>query len=95
MSPEAVELDLAIHNDFQLWKQHEAIEAMLAKKIVSGRYDPELAVKAWMNLVDRTARQYARDSHMDSRSFDRNMRREVATELERRFYHKHMGMRRR
>lgn len=95
MSPEAVELDLFIHNEYQLWKQHEAIEAMLVKKIVAGRYNPELAIKGWLNLVDRAARQYAKDSHMDSRAFDAEMRREVATELERRFYHKHMGMRKR
>ena len=92
MSPEAVEIDIHIHNDFQLWKQHEAIEATLAKKIVRGVYDPELAVKGWMGLVDRAVRSYAKDNQMSPAAFDRNLRRELATEFERRFYKKHMGM---
>lgn len=93
MSPEAVELDLYIHNDYALWKQHEAIEAMMVKKIVSGIYDPEKAITGWMHLVDRAARSYSRDAGASRNIFDSRMRREVATELERRFYHKHMGMR--
>ena len=93
MSPEAVELDIHIHNDFALWKMHEAVEATLAKKIVRGDYNPELAIKAWLNLVDRAARSYARDNRMQSRAFNQNLRRELATEFERRFYRKHMGMR--
>lgn len=93
MSPEAVELDIHIHNDFQLWKQHEAVESNLAKKIVKGVYNPELAIKAWLGLVDRAARSYAKDNAMSSGAFDRNLRRELATEFERRFYKKHMGMR--
>ena len=95
MSPEAVELDIHIHNDFALWKMHESVEATLAKKIVRGDYNPELAIKAWLNLVDRAARSYARDNRMQSRAFGQNLRRELATEFERRFYKKHMGMRRR
>ena len=93
MSPEAVELDIHIHNDFQLWKHHEAIEATLAKKIVKGDYNPDLAIKAWVRLVDMAARSYARDNRMPSRAFASNLRRELATEFERRFYRKHMGMR--
>lgn len=93
MSPEAVELDIHIHNDFALWKMHESVEATLAKKIVRGDYNPELAIKAWLNLVDRAARSYARDNRMQSRAFGQNLRRELATEFERRFYKKHMGMR--
>lgn len=93
MSPEAVELDIHIHNDFALWKMHESVEAALAKKIVRGDYNPDLAVKAWLNLVDRAARSYAKDNRMPSRAFANNLRRELATEFERRFYRKHMGMR--
>jgi len=95
MSPEAVELDIHIHNDFALWKMHEAIEATMAKKIVRGVYNPELAVKGWLGLVDRAARTYAKDNQMNSRAFDTNLRRELATEFERRFYRKHMGLRKR
>lgn len=95
MTPEAVELDLHIHNDYALWKQHEAIEAMMVKKIVSGIYDREKAIAGWMHLVDRAARSYSRDAGATRNIFDPKMRREVAKELESRFYQKHMGMRKR
>lgn len=92
MGPEAVELDIHIHNDFQLWKVHEAIEANLAKKIVRGVYSPALAVKGWLNLVDRAAKSYARDNSMPSEAFDARMRKSLALEFERRFYRNHIGM---
>lgn len=92
MGPEAVELDIHIHNDFQLWKMHEAIEANLAKKIVRGVYSPVLAVKGWLNLVDRAAKSYARDNSMPPEAFDARMRKSLALEFERRFYRDHIGM---
>jgi hypothetical protein len=96
MSPEAVELEIFIRNDYPLWRTYEAIEAAMAKKILKGEYNPELAIKGWMHIVDIAARQYSKKfGTIGSRVFNRAIRREIATTFEREFYRKHMGMRRR
>ena len=46
-------------NDGDLYRQMvQPIIGALAKKIVAGKYDPDKAIKAWLNLADEAAKKY-------------------------------------
>ena len=57
---EAQDLIIFIDNTYSLYQQKQSIEANLAKKIVSGKYDHSLAPKLWMYLVDAGSKEYGK-----------------------------------
>lgn len=62
MSTESHELVLYATNDSTLYHQRaQAIIKMLAKKVVAGKYNKELAVKAWRHWAEAAARRYGKE----------------------------------
>lgn len=57
----ADELELWIDNDEPLYRQYQAIEANLLRKMARNIYQPMLARKAWRNLVDAAWRDYRKE----------------------------------
>jgi hypothetical protein len=58
----ARELALSIENDGELYRsQAQPIMLNLARKMKRGIYNPELAIKLWMYLVEAGAKKYAKD----------------------------------
>lgn len=57
----ARELRLYIENEGQLYPTVQAIQKSLRTKMARGQYDPNLAVKAFMNLANRGAQMYVRE----------------------------------
>lgn len=58
----ATELVLFAENDGDLYLQiKRPIELNLFKKFKAGKYNRELAVKAWMHLTEAAAKKYARE----------------------------------
>lgn len=62
----ATELELYMDNDTRFASQSPSgmgrdVARNMAKKIDKGRYDPELAVKGWMHVVDAAAKAYAKE----------------------------------
>jgi post-segregation antitoxin (ccd killing protein) len=55
------ELQLYIDNDYQLYRQKQAIEENLRKKCAKGKYDHTKAPKLWQYMVDEGARKYAKE----------------------------------
>jgi len=54
----ARELELYIDNDYQLYRQKTEIRKNQLRKVKSGKYNPALAPKLWMYLVDAGAKKY-------------------------------------
>lgn len=65
---ERYELALYIDNDRDLYRQKQAIEKSLETKVKRGKYDPKLAPKAWMFLVDEGAKKYCKEFRCDVRN---------------------------
>src|SRR5271157_1250035 len=61
LSDEARELDLYSENEENLYKQAKLIDENLAKKAKKGQYDPSKAPVLWSYLVERSAKQYAKE----------------------------------
>ncbi len=57
----AVELSLHIDNTYALHKMDVAIMANLALKMAKGTYNRDLAVKGYMHLTERAAKDYAEE----------------------------------
>jgi hypothetical protein len=57
----ADELVLYLDNDYQLYKQKEAIAENLLRKIKRGAYDHARAPDAWAYVVEEAAKKYARE----------------------------------
>lgn len=78
------ELYLYISNDGQLYRQHTTpIINNLKKKYAKGQYDPDLAVKAFMYLVDAGVRKYDKEfgSGQGKLFLDKATRTEIAKAL--------------
>jgi hypothetical protein len=58
---ERYELSLYIDNDRDLYRKKQAIEKSLETKVKRGKYDPKLAPKAWMFLVEEGAKKYCKE----------------------------------
>ena len=61
MTHEAIELELYLVNSSEYYNQIKAIRANLNKKQVRGVYQQSLARKAWMHVVNRAAKGYAKE----------------------------------
>lgn len=62
----ATELELYMDNDTRFASGSPSgmgrnVAKNMANKIRKGRYDPELAVKGWMHVVDAAAKAYVRE----------------------------------
>jgi hypothetical protein len=84
----ADELKLYLENDGDLYRQQfMPIIKNLMRKHRKGIYDPTLAPKLWMYLVDRAAKKYYEDgmAHQDmvdwNKAFPKKVREEVAKKL--------------
>ena len=78
------DLMLYITNTVELYPMKESIIQNMAKKIEKGTYDPELAVKGWMNWVDLGAKQYIQEFNVpgnEPRLFPRELRLAVARDI--------------
>lgn len=76
------ELELYIDNDGQLYRsQYMPILKNLSNKKKKGRYNGQLAVKAFLNLVDNGARKYVKEFGGTVRTmFPKSLRTELAKE---------------
>ena len=86
------ELFLTIINDGDLYRQRTLpIIDNLKKKVVKGNYDPELAVKAFMYVVDDGVRKYDKEfvSGQGKLFLDKKTREEIARELVK-YYDEHI-----
>ena len=81
---EADELLLHIDNVERLYRQRLAIEDMLRRKALKGKYDGALAPKAFLYVVDVGARDYRKENRMVG-GFNPATRLLVAKDLTRRF----------
>lgn len=73
------ELELYIDNTEPLYRQAQAIQQNLIRKIQSGRYDHRRAPKLWLYLVDEGARRYVKEFGGDVRTmFPLPVRRHLA-----------------
>lgn len=61
------ELELYIDNTEPLYRQSQAIQQNLLRKMAGGRYDHRLAPKLWLYLVDEGARRYVKEYGGDVR----------------------------
>ena len=78
------ELELYIDNDRDLYRQREAIEKNLKRKVKSGKYDPTKAPKLWQYMVDAGAKKFVGEFGGNVRTmFPKKMRTELATEYAR------------
>ena len=96
----ATELILFVDNDGDLYRQQfMPIIENLARKIKRGVYDPTLAIKLWMYLMDAGAKKYIKDiGGLDeqenvswNKAFPKNVREMAAKEISEREYEKIMG----
>lgn len=55
------ELELYIDNEEPLYRQSQAIQENLLRKMAAGRYDYRRAPKLWLYLVDEGARRYVKE----------------------------------
>lgn len=61
------ELELYIDNTEPLYRQSQAIQKNLLRKIAKGRYDHSKAPKLWLYLVNEGARRYVKEFGGDGR----------------------------
>lgn len=59
--PDAEDLVMYIDNTYELYGQKQAIQKNLINKIKRGKYDPSLAPKLWMYLVQEGAKRWAQE----------------------------------
>jgi hypothetical protein len=81
---EAYELHLHLDNTERLYRQRLAIEDLLRRKALKGKYDGSLAPKAFMYVVDEGARHYRKENRMVG-GFNPATRMLVAKDFTRRF----------
>lgn len=85
MSDEARELELYIENDYEIYRQLEAVRKNLQRHWSKGRFDPMKAIKGFMYPVDAGAKKYFKEFGSPgmrwSDMFPKSARMEVAKSL--------------
>jgi ribosomal protein L37E len=77
------ELEQFADNDYELYKQREAFEANVVKKMASGNYDHAQAPKLWGYHADRVAAKYKKEFGGE---FDKPTRQALAYEMAKDFH---------
>lgn len=83
---EDIELELYINNDAQLYRSRlQPIQKNLITKMAQGKFDPKLAIKLFMYVVDEAAKKYVKEFDAPdaqwNKVFDKKTRIAVATSL--------------
>jgi len=71
LSPESVELQIYIDNDRRLYDQKFAIQKNLATKFARGIYSHTLAPQAFAHVIERGAREYAKEFGSSEKEWNR------------------------
>lgn len=72
--------DFITHNE-ELQKQASPIQKTLMKRMLKQTYDPDMAIKYWVNLVDLGVKTYQQDFGKETPDLTKSIRVQVASKL--------------